>query len=105
MPHKEPTGRKAGRPKGSVQTSTLIARKMKEALIKEVNKELKPIVRAQIDSAKGVYVMKRVKLPNGQTIDRYYQTKPDVQAAKNLLDQAIGKPQESLKVEGEIKTI
>lgn len=97
--------KKVGRPKGSVQTSTLVARKMREDLVKTVKKEFRPIIKSQIELAKGVYVEGTFKLNDGSTIKRYYKTKPDVSAAKNLIDQAIGKPQESLKVEGEIKTI
>ena len=97
--------KKVGRPKGSVQQSTLMARKMREELIKTVRKEFQPIIKSQIESAKGVYVEGTFKLNDGSTIKRYYKTKPDVSAAKALIEQAIGKPQESLKIEGEIKTI
>jgi len=46
-----------------------------------------------------------VKLPGGHTIDKYYLVKPDVSAAKNLIDQAIGKPKDSIELSGEVKTI
>jgi len=96
------TNHKGGRPKSN---ATILAQKMRLELVKRVKKEFKPLVDAQIDAAKGFYEKRVVKLPGGHTIDKYYLIKPDVSAAKNLIDQAIGKPKDSIELSGEVKTI
>jgi len=95
---------KAGRPKGSVSGNTLRAQKMREHLQKKVEEEFGPIIQAQIDLATGVVIQQKVKLKN-KTIDRYYTMKPDANAAKYILDQAIGRAKETLEVSGEMTLI
>src|SRR3990167_2860638 len=90
---------KGGRPKSN---STLMALKMREELVKLVKKDFKPLIQAQIDSAKGFAFEKQIKIGN-KIFPRYYVEKPDVQASKHLLDQAIGRAKESVELSGEVK--
>ena len=60
----------AGRPKGSKAPHTLEIAKAREYLVQEVMKELEPILRAQIESAK----------------------EGDIQAFRYLLDMIFGRP-------------
>lgn len=84
----------AGRKKG---TSSIIADRARQAAMEIIEKELKPILLASIALAKGVFV----EGEDGEV----YQTKPDVNAIKHLIDQIIGKPKESvdMNIGGEIK--
>lgn len=82
----------AGRKKGSKGTHTLAADKAREYTIQRVTSELDPILTAQIEAAKGMYVEVKGK--------KVYREKPDVQAGKYLLDQTIGKAKETVAVEG-----
>lgn len=95
---------KGGRPKGSFSNSTKTAMLMREQLVKKVNKELKPILQAQSDAAKGIVVEKIVTLDDGKKAPRYYRKEPDINAGKYLIDQALGKPKESIEHSGEVKT-
>lgn len=112
-----------GRPKAQ---HTLLAEQMRAHIINRVNAELNPILDAQIGLAKGIQMMmvrewetdkkgnrhrtgKWVQVTDPQEVedllngeqsgDEYYQiwTKtPETNAAKNMLDQAVGKAKESL---------
>jgi len=84
-----------GRPKS---TATIKAQKMREKLVNEVNKELQPILTAQLEAAKGLYYEK-IDLDG---VIRIYKEKPDINAARYLLDQAIGKAKESVELSGGI---
>ena len=95
---------KGGRPKGSFSTSKKMAIKMREELVKTVRREFKPIIKAQIDLAKGHVIENEIKV-NGKTYKRYYLRSPDIASSKYLLDQTLGKAKESLELSGEIKTI
>ena|SRR3990167_5659531 len=96
------TGKPTGRPKSN---ATLMAMKMREELVKRVKKEFKPILLAQIDSAKGLAVHKAVTTSSGRVVDHYYDRVPHLDSSKYLLDQALGRPKESLELSGEVKTI
>lgn len=119
-------GLKGGRPKAP---HTLMAEKMRKRLVEYVEKNLTPMLDAQGGAAKGLRVMmvrdwergkdgelhrtgkwvqvtdpKEVEdLVNGsESGDEYYEiwTKnPDVNAGKNLLDQAIGKAKETVDMD------
>ena len=95
------TKNKVGRPKGSVAGHTAFSSKMKESFVKHVKKKLKKYIGAVDDLALG-------HLKEGITITgakRVYTKSPDVNMLKYVFDQGIGKPQESLKLSGELKTI
>src|SRR3990167_7317966 len=92
-----------GRPKGSVSSTTLQSQRMREELEKRVRKELKPILRAQIDAAKGLAIEKQIKIGN-KIVPRYYIEKPDIAAGKYLVEQSIGRPKEQIEHSGEIRT-
>ena len=92
-----------GRPKGSVSSTTLQSQRMREELVKRVRKELKPILRAQIDAAKGLAIEKQIKIGN-KIVPRYYIEKPDIAAGKYLVEQSIGRPKEQIEHSGEIRT-
>ncbi len=84
----------AGRPKGSKGGHTLLAEQARARLIERVHSELDPILTAQIDAAQGLYY--EDVTPDGKK--RIYKQKPDVNAAKYLLDQTAGKARENLDV-------
>lgn len=89
--HRLSVGNKGGRPKG---TNAVKAELMRKILVDEVKKEFKPIIRGQIDLAKGIVVEKTETLSSGEKVKRYYKEKPDITAASKLVEQAIGKPKE-----------
>lgn len=106
-------GAGGGRPKAG---HTLQSEAMRATLIELVHKRIKPIVNGQIASAEGLQVMmtkdaenKWTQVINPDEVERllnsdckdenYYQiwTKnPETNAAKYLLDQAVGKPKETI---------
>ena len=73
---------------------TLAAEKAREYVITRVTSELDPIVTGQIEAAKGLWYE---DIKDGKK--RIYQQKPDIVAAKNLLDQTIGKAKETVEVQ------
>ena len=85
-------GKKGGRPKG---TNAIAAEKAREYVITRVVKELDPILSAQIESAKGMFVeetdAKGVRI-------RVYQRMPDTTVGKYLTDQVAGKARETMEV-------
>lgn len=83
----------AGRPKGSVSKSTALALAMREKLVERVNKEFKPLIDAKLDLALGYYEA----FTNDQgDVVRAYRKPPDNMAIQYLLNQAIGKPKETM---------
>lgn len=124
---------KTGRPKAR---HTLLAEKMRDALVEQAHKAVYSMVKAQIENAKGITIMMARKwetnkktgeehrtgefaqvtepaeiaeLLNGDgQEDEYYHltTKnPSVEAFKVLLEQSIGRPKESSKVEVQVETL
>lgn len=87
------TNHKGGRPKG---TNAILAEKMRAELTKRVNEEFTPIINAQIDEAKGLWYEEITK--DGQK--RIYQKEPNSKSAEYLLNQSIGRPQESIQLSG-----
>ena len=112
-------------------TSTLQAQEIRRVLVERVFKEVQPLLDAQIGLAKGLQMMmvrdwetkngkqhrtgkwiqvteqsEVIELLNGnQADDEYYQiwTKtPDNNAAKNLLDQSIGRATEKIEHTGHV---
>ena len=91
------TVHKGGRPKGSVGTHTIEVSKAREYVVKRVVAELDPIMTAQIDAAKGLYYEETDKFGKKHV----YAKEPDLGAAKNLLDQAIGRAKETVEMQGD----
>jgi len=86
----------AGRPKGSKASHTLESEAVRKSIIKRVKKDTRPVLDALIHSALGLWYEE--KMPNGGK--RIYKQKPDVQAAKYLFDQVVGRPKEMQEVTG-----
>ena len=82
----------AGRKKAS---HTIKTEEMRKYLVETVAREFGPIVKGQIDLAKGVWVAVE---KDGVIVDAY-QKPPDSVAANKLIDQSIGKAKETLEVE------
>lgn len=118
---------RGGIQKGTILPKTLLKLEGKARLRELVLSELDPIVRGLIAKAKGVnHMMLRdpetgqwVRLTEQEQIEAalnaegaeegktfWIHTKdPDVQAAADLLNRAIGKPIEEVSLEGNIKTV
>jgi hypothetical protein len=94
-PNAAEDGKKGGRPKSG---HTLATEAMRRFLIEKVNEEFGPIIQAQIDLAKGLHVIEQGK--DGEV--RRYQREPSESAAKQLVDQAIGRAKESIEVSGDL---
>ncbi len=75
-------------------------------LVAEVQKNWPDLLQAMVDLAKGIYVEDIKMDSNGSPVDsRVYQKSPDRDVAKYLMDQVIGKPKESMNIEGKINLI
>ncbi|MEK7576164.1 MAG: hypothetical protein AAB482_00550 [Patescibacteria group bacterium] len=90
-------GQKGGRPKAN---HTLMAEKMRELLIQKVFDEFGPLIDAQIQKAKGTTI---VSEKDGTIV--FKDNLPDTQAFKTLLEQAVGKPKETIEQTTQIKTL
>jgi len=86
----------AGRKK---EQRTIEKEKSREFLINRIAKDLEPIVTAQIEAAKGMYVQNMV----GSIYVKVYRKLPVLSTGEYLLDQAAGKPVETMKVEEDVK--
>lgn len=84
-----------GRPKAN---HTLQKEEMRKTLVQMVKKEFVPLITSQLEAAKGLYYEKMTE--DGNII--IYREKPDINASKYLLDQAIGRPTEHIEVSGGI---
>ena len=88
------TNHKGGRPKGGKASHTLKAEQAREYFVQRVVSEMNPIITAQLEAAKGLYY---------ETADKkIYQREPDIQASKYLVDQTIGRPKETVEMQGDI---
>lgn len=84
----------SGTKKGSKHKKTIEQEEARKILRDLVFAELRPIVMAQIDAAKGLYVEEIDKF--GKV--RRYQKEPDKQAAQLLIEHAMGRPPNSLQL-------
>jgi hypothetical protein len=80
----------AGRPVGTKGPSTIAAMEIRREIIRVAQKELQPILRALVDSAKG----HRIKSASGSI----YRKSPDIRAIMYLMDQAVGRPQTAVDI-------
>jgi hypothetical protein len=98
MPQKGGKREGAGRKKAPHTIASEAARKL---VIERVLANLEPLLTAQIEAAKGIYVEKETE--SGTVI--VFREKPDVGAGKYLIDQTIGKAKESVAVQITDKTL
>ena len=75
-------------------------------LVNTVNENWDELIQAIMDLAQGIWMQEKVTDKNGVLIDvRVYQQKPDREVAKYLTDQVIGKPKESMNIEGRVALV
>ncbi len=86
---------KGGRPVGSISTATAIAQKLRKDMAKMLEARWGPIMQAQLDAAQGIVLQKE-----GKDGPVYQYPGPSVQAFKQIQDQVMGKPKESVEVTG-----
>ena len=93
---------KRGRPKGALNYEKRGAAKKSELVLKtlvnEVNREKKPMIKALIESAKGIWV--EMKLPGQKGKVMVYKKEPNILAGKELLTQVLGRPVERQELSG-----
>lgn len=105
-------GKKGGRPKGSRSTETLDKMAAREFVRQRVTAALEALLDAQIANAKGfsVLVSRDAKTGKFTPVEAESQlkdateiwlVKPNVQAFSDLLNRALDKPAEQIKVTGE----
>ena len=88
---------KGGRPKGSITEATRIAIELKEKMAKRLEKRFGPILDAQLDSALGI----QTEAYDRSTGKLYYKEPgPNVVAFKNIVEQVMGRPTESVQISG-----
>lgn len=85
----------AGRKPGVKASHTIASENARAYAIQRITKELDPILTAQIEAAKGMYVETDKKI--------VYQKSPDLKAGEFLLNQNIGRPKETMEVQGEMR--
>lgn len=108
-------GKKGGRPKGVPTPRTIAKDAAREAARVQITAELVPMIDAQIAHAKGLsYLVTRDKRTGkfirvgpamagqvGEETIEVWEKDPSVQAFTDLLNRALDKPAEQLKVTGE----
>ena len=77
---------------------TLAADKIRDKIAQALADNIDEILKAQIDAAKGISIQ-TTEAPNGVTT---VYGKPDIQAAKGLIEQAIGRPKETIEHKGNL---
>lgn len=96
--------RGGGRPKSHErilrESKAIRVEKAREYVVKKVVRDMHDILTAQIEAAKGLYVMETNE--KGKVLRRY-RKEPDFKVGEYLLNQSIGKPKEVVEQQGEIK--
>ncbi len=90
----------SGRKKGKLGDEALQRLEMRRQLTERVNNEFAPIMDAILDLAKGHYTS--VQKEDGTV--KVYKKAPNPIALQYLLDQTVGKAEQSLKILGQIDT-
>ena len=88
--------KKGGRP---VASTTLISQKIRERVIEKLHERIDPIIDSQINSAIGI-ILKKI---DSKGLAHYLEEPPNTSAAKFLIEQAIGRPQEKIEHSGDTK--
>ena len=78
---------------------------LKQAFDKEVDVNKDGLIRALFDLARGVWREETKTLANGIEIVRIYQEKPDKEVAQYLLNRVLGKPRETVSIQGRVNFI
>jgi hypothetical protein len=81
-----------------VAAHTIKAQETRAYLLNAIAKNMEPIVSAQLEAAKGMYLEETI---NGERV-RVYRKAPDLKTGEYLLNQSAGKPVESINVNAEI---
>ncbi len=89
-------GKKGGRP---IASTTLITQKIRERVIVKLHERIDPIIDSQINSAIGI-ILKKI---DSKGLSYYSEEPPNTSAAKFLIEQAIGRPQEKIEHSGDTK--
>ena len=89
----------SGRKKGFRTQKTIEKEKAREFMLNRIAKNIEPIVTAQIEAAKGMYVEK-YDLTQGTL--KVFLKEPDLKAGEYLLNQATGKPKETIEMEEKV---
>jgi len=91
-------GRKGGRP---VASKTIITQMMRERIAEKLYARINPLIDAQLNSAIGI-MLKKV---DSKGMPYYSEESPNTNAAKFLVEQALGRPKESIEHSGGVKGI
>lgn len=74
--------------------------------VDKINENWDEIIQGQIELAKGIWVEQEVMNKEGVLVDvKVYQKEPSKDAAQYLANQVIGKPKESMNIEGKVNLI
>mgnify|MGYP001578112702 CR=1 FL=1 len=76
--------------------ATITVQKSREYLMKSIAEDLSPILLAQREAAKGIYFEKKI----GKKKVIVYRMAPELKAGEYLLNQLVGKPKETIEMEG-----
>jgi len=88
----------SGRPKGSQNKKTIEEKMALAELRKKVLEEWEDLISKKIELAKGIYVIKPIKI-KGKVVDvKVYQKEPDGQALEYLFSMVVGRPLDKLQV-------
>ncbi len=100
--------RQRGPAKGAVYKQTVKLTDARQMLNDAIIRELPDILRGQIDMAKGIHMARNVVVDEvtGDILEvDVYREKPDVQSAKFLIDQLIGKAKEKVEINATLRTL
>jgi len=86
----------AGRKRG---LASIKAEETRNYLLKTIADEYEPIVKAQLEAAKGMWVE---ELDSTGLRIRVYRRPPELKTGEYLINQSAGKPTETVKISGEI---
>lgn len=86
----------AGRKQGSKSKKTIEQEKALEVLREEIRKNWGELLQSKLELAKGIWVERRI----GKNRAFVYREKPDSQSLEYLFSMVVGKPKETLELEG-----
>lgn len=89
----------AGRKKG---LASIQAEKSREFLVQEIVKDMGPIIQGLKEAAIGIYTEKEITEDGQVKKIVVYKEKPKYDVAEYLVNQVIGRPKESVALEGEV---
>ena len=93
-----------GKRKGTNNKKTISDEVYLDLYKQGVKEEFGPLQEAEMELAKGVYVIKPVKDSKGNIIDaKVYKEKPDARALEHLFSMTLGKPTEKIEHSGQVE--